>query len=62
MKIKQLELLGEVEELVVLLLMVPEGYLEAVRLDWEDEEEGLEVAEDRWDGYGDTVVVKSGDA
>jgi hypothetical protein len=25
--------------------LVPEGYLEAIRLDWEDDEEGLEVAE-----------------
>jgi hypothetical protein len=24
--------------------LVPESYLEAVRLDWEDEEEGLQVA------------------
>ena len=42
--------------------LVPEGYLEAVRLDWEDEEEeGLEVVENE-DGDGDAVVVKAGDA
>ena len=41
--------------------LVPEGYLEAVRLDWEDEEEGLEDAENE-DGDGEAVVVKAGDA
>ena len=46
--------------------MHPEGCLKAVRLDWENEEVGLdsEVAEneDGWDGDGDAVVVKSEDA
>jgi hypothetical protein len=35
--------------------LVPEGYLEAVRLDWEDEEDGFEVD-------GDAVVVEAEDA
>ena len=45
--------------------LVPEGYLEAVRLDWEDEEEeGLENedGDENGDGDGDAVVVKAGDA
>ena len=33
------------EKVQVKHALVPEGYLEAVRLDWEDEEEGLEFAE-----------------
>ena len=41
--------------------LVPEGYLEVVKLDWEDEEEGLENEEDG-DGDGDgDAVVKAGD-
>ena len=44
--------------------LIPEGFLKAVWLEWENEEVGLEVAEseDGWDGDGDAVVVKSEDA